>query len=231
MTVRGERRRRGQSSVRKSAVATATGTPIASRTKKNPIRMRIAAAAPARPQRSTRSGTAASGDRRRGRRPPLVVVMEPASISLRSARPAQGLAIAREAVGRGLRLGQEPARQLRVLELREHVLAGTEAVVDERLDVAGARLLDPGLAEVLVDDHERLRGDRVGLRVRRVDDVHAQVLRDLDAFAGGRGGLERRLHELARLVLDGRGGEVVLKRVRLLDVTDRALLLLDRTGD
>src|SRR4051794_40525799 len=170
----------------------------------------------------------ASGERwRAGALPPAVAV--PASNALLAPRDRR--AVAPQAVRRRLRLGQQRRRQLRVLQLAEHVLTGTEAVVDELLDTLRLRLVETALAEVLVDDHERLRGDRIGRRVRRVDDVHAEVLRDADALAGRGGRLEARRDELARLVLDRRGREVVLKRVRLLHVADGPVLLLDRAGD
>ena len=90
---------------------------------------------------------------------------------------------------------------------------------------------DAGLAEVLVDDDERLRGDRVGVRVRRVDHLEAEVGRDLDADRRGAGRRERRRDELARFVLHRCVGEAVLQGVCLLDVADRADRLLDRARD
>src|SRR4051794_29902170 len=271
ITVSGPRSRRGQSSVRYSAVATAIGTPMQSATadvisvptsrgsapyrlcdtsqllvnvkpktpnwskapeassisltKKYAISARIAAARPVSPQRSARSGRRASGDRpRTGRSPPTE--REPASNSAADRR-----AVAGQAVRRALRLLQDRRRQLRVLELAEDALALAEAVVDEALHRAGLALVEPALAKVLVDHHERLRGDRIGRGIRRVDDRDAEILRHLHALARGRRRVERGLDELARLVLHRGRREVVLKRERLLYVAHGAGLLLHGRGN
>src|SRR5438128_11716760 len=116
---------------------------------------------------------------------PLATEAEVASMPPTSAR-SQGRAVALERTRGRLRLREQGWRELRVLELAQHVLARAERVVDELLERGRRRLALPGLAGVLVEDHERLRGDRVGRRIRRVDDRQAEVRRDLHALAGRR---------------------------------------------
>src|SRR2546423_775758 len=82
-----------------------------------------------------------------------------------------------------------------------------------------------GLAHVLVDHHERRRGNRIPVRRRRIDRVEAQVVRDLEALDRRGRRVQRRRDVLAGLVLHRGVGEVVLERVGLLDVADRALVL------
>src|SRR3954471_19500968 len=95
---------------------------------------------------------------------PRAAITDPASMpgAVLESRP-----VALESAGRVLGLGQERVRQLRVLKLAENALTLAEAVVDELLHRLGRALRLAGLAHVLVDDHERLRGDRVGRRVGR----------------------------------------------------------------
>src|SRR4051794_559878 len=200
------------------------------RMKKKPISARTRPATPVRPHRSARSWARTSGSRpTRGRPPARASVAEPASmpqaIALGDRAP-----VALEAVRRLLGLRQDLGGQLRVLELAKQALSLAQAVVHELLHGLGRALGLAGLAHVLVDDHERLRGDRVGLRVRRVDDRDAEVRGDVDSLAGRGRRLERRLHELTRLVLHGGRREVVLQGVGLLDVADGALLLLHGGG-
>ena len=95
----------------------------------------------------------------------------------------------------------------------------------------GRVLRDAGSAGVLPDDLERHRGDRVASRARRVDRRELQARGRVGALAGRRGGVERRRDPLAVSVLHGSRREVVLQRVRLLDVADRAGSLLDAAGD
>src|SRR3954453_4610628 len=155
-------------------------------------------------------------------------VRVPAAIS--SAR-GDRRAVALEAVHLLLRGALDRARERRVLQLLRRVLAVRQRVVEPRLHARGLVLRDAGLAHVLVDEQERARGDRVGLVAGRVDGAEAQVGRHLEAVAGRRGRLERRGDEVAGLVLEVGGVELVGQRVRLLDVADRAVVLLHAGRD
>src|SRR3954447_2574847 len=195
--------------------------------KKNPISARTPTASAVSVQRSSRSGSRAAGDRSNTERSPCVSV--PAAMR-RSAR-FDRRAVARQAVHLGLRLLLDGRGERRVLELLRRVLTLAQRVVEPRLHAGRLVLRDPRLAHVLVDEQERAGGDRVGLVARRVDRAEPQVAGDLDALAGGRGGLERRGDVVAGLVLDVRGREVVRERVRLLDVADAAVVLLHAGRD
>src|SRR4051812_934636 len=200
-----------------------------SRMKKNAISSRIAAASPVSVHFRRRSGSRDSDDRpEMSGRPPCVSA--PAAMGCRSA-PRDRLAVALQAVdlGRGLRL--QRGGQRRVLELLRDLLARVLAVLEPRDDGLGLLLVAARLADVLVDEQERDGRDRVRLVARRVDRREAQVVRDRDALGGGGRGRERRLDVVAGLVLHRRVGEVVGQRVRLLDVADGALVLLDAGGD
>src|SRR4051794_40334809 len=129
--------------------------------KKYAISARIAAERAVSPQRRTLSGRRASRNRPSSGRLRLADT-EPASNSAADRR-----AVAGEAISRRCRLLEQRSRELRVLELAQHALPLAEAVVDEALHRLGLALVEAALAEVLVDDHERLRRDRVGLRVGR----------------------------------------------------------------
>src|ERR1700722_2320259 len=77
---------------------------------------------------------------------------------------ADGGPVALQFTNGGLRLFKDRRRQGRVVGLAEHALAGAETVVEELHDALGGGFATghAGLAHVLVDDHERLRGDGVG---------------------------------------------------------------------
>src|SRR3954453_14620880 len=199
-----------------------------SRMKKKAMRARIPAASPVSPHRRRRSGSRATGDRSKTERPPAAGAV-PAAISPRLA--AQRLAVALQ--GLDLRLGRAVDRGGlgRVGELRGDLLAGAGRVVQPALHPLGLALGDAGLAHVLVDDHERRGGDRIPVRRRRIDRVEAQVVGDLESLDRRGRGVQRRSDVLAGLVLHRGVGEVVLERVGLLDVADRALVLLDACGD
>src|SRR3954463_9109853 len=189
---------------------------------------RIPAASPVSPHRRRRSGSRATGDRSKTERPPAAGAV-PAAISPRLA--AQRLAVALQGLDLRLGRGVDRRRLGRVGQLRGHLLAGAGRVVQPALDPLGLALLDAGLAHVLVDDHERRRGDRIPVRRRRIDCVEAQVVRDLEALDRRGRRVQRRRDVAAGLVLHRGVGEVVLERIGLLDVADRAVVLLDAGGD
>src|SRR5262249_18448745 len=114
-------------------------------------------------------------------------------LALRSLRRGAGdrLAVALQAVDLALGRRLDVGRQRRVLELRRALLARAVAVGQPVLDELGLRRVLTGLAGVLPREEERDRGDRVRLRVLRVDRAEAQVGGRRQALAGGRGGLER----------------------------------------
>src|SRR5215211_2490921 len=199
-----------------------------SRMKKKAMRARIPAASPLSPHRRRRSGNRATGDRSKTERPPAAGAV-PAAISPGLA--AQRLAVALQGLDLRLGRGVDRRRLGRVGQLWGYLLAGARGVVQPALDPLGLALGDAGLAHVLVDDHERRGGDRIAVRRRRVDRVEAQVVRDLEALDRRGRRVQRRRDVLACLVLDRGVGEVVLERVGLLDVADRALVLLDARGD
>src|SRR5919112_4865159 len=204
------------------------------RMKKNAMRTRISPARPVRNQRSVGSAKRARDDRSVIERPPRAGVRVPASIArfspLRRAA-ADGRAVALQAVHLGLGLALDRVRQGRVLELRSDLLAVAERVAEPVLHELGLVLLDTGLAHVLPDEQERDRSDRVRLVALGVDRAEAEVGGRRDAGRGRRRRLQRRLDVVAGLVLDGRRRELVLQRVRLLDVAHGALGLLDTAGD
>src|SRR4051794_15204517 len=98
------------------------------RMKKYAIRIRIAAASPVSTHRSRRSGSRDSGGRGGTPRPPPGTV--PGAIS----GPADGLAVALQAVHLGLRLRVQIVRELRVLHFARNRLALALGVVQPRLD-------------------------------------------------------------------------------------------------
>src|SRR6266536_5139648 len=119
-----------------------------------------------------------------------------------------------EAAQRLLDLAHHRLRERRVVERRRGGLAvvhGPPQEPDQRLAL---RLV--GL--VPVDEQVRERGDGVGVLARRVRDGHAVVGRDVDAGGGLRRALDGRLHERAVVVPEERHGQLVLVRVRELDV-------------
>src|SRR4051812_47571767 len=175
--------------------------------KKKAISSRISTAGAVRPQRIKRSGNRASGDRSRTERSPPAAVRLPASISALLER----LAVARQALDLGLGRRVNGGGQCSVLELLGHALAVALRVVEPVLDSLRDGLALPRLAHVLVDEDERGRRDGVGRRARRVDRAEAQVRRNLEPVTRGRDGREGRRDVLARLVLHGRGREVVLQ--------------------
>src|SRR4051812_18598969 len=175
-----------------------------SRMKKKPMRTRTPAAIAASTHCS--SGSAKRGPDPRGS-VPRVEVIPAASTAPRSARRDRG-AVADEAIDLRLGLLLDRVGQRRVLQLGRDRLAGALGVVQPVLDEPRLRGVETGLADVLVDEQERDRRDRVGRGARRVDRAEAQVGGRLGSGAGGRGRLERRRDELAGLVLHGRGREV-----------------------
>src|SRR5919198_4677112 len=103
--------------------------------KKYAMRARIATARAVRPKRSARSGSRDSGDRSRIERSPRVV-RRPASMP-----PLRDwLAVAGQAGHLGLRVLVQPVGQRRVLQLRRHLLASPERVVEPVLDPLGLLL-------------------------------------------------------------------------------------------
>src|SRR3954471_9861658 len=160
---------------------------VMSRRKKYAIRTRIAAASPVSTHRSRRSGSRDSGVR--ARTPPVTV---PVAIS----GAADGLPVAAQAVDLGLRLLVQLVRQLGVLQLAGDVLPVALGVVQPRLQPLGGLRVLARLADVLVDEQEGQRGDRIGLRARRVDGRDPQVVGDRQALAGGRRRVERRRDEV-----------------------------------
>src|SRR3954451_19661697 len=197
-----------------------------SRMKKKAISTRISAASAVSPHRSRRSGSRASGDRSRTERSPPAAVRLPASISALLER----LAVAGQRLDLGLGRRVDGSGQSSVLELLGHALAVALRVVEPVLHSLGDGLALPRLAHVLVDEDERGRRDGVGRGTRRVDRAEAQVRRHLEPVTRGGDRRERGRDVLARLVLHGRGREVVLQGKGLLDVSDRALVLLDARG-
>src|SRR4051794_40839276 len=161
------------------------------RMKKYAIRIRIPAASPVSTHRSRRSPSRDTGGRERTPGPPRVTV--PIAIS----GAADGLTVALQAVHLGLRLRVQIVGELRVLQLARDRLAGALGVVQPRLDALGRVGVLARLADVLVDEQERERGDRVRLGAGRVDRRDPQVVRDVEADAGRRRRLERRRDEVA----------------------------------
>src|SRR3954447_25368959 len=196
------------------------------RMKKNAISARTPTAIAVSVQRRNTSGSRAADGRSRNERSSWVAV--PAAIN--SARRDRR-AVARQAIDLLLGGGVDRLRERRVLELLRHALAIAERVVEEALDQLRLLLGQAGLAHVLVDEQERARGDRVRLIAGRVDRAEAQVLRHRQAVAGRRGRLQRRRDEVAGLVLQVREREAVRERVGLLDVADRAVVLLHAGRD
>src|SRR3954453_3910806 len=203
------------------------------RTKKNAMRTRISAASPVSVQRSSGSSARARGGRSTSERPPRTVVRLPASIARAASggRAGEGLPVALQALHLGLRRSVVRVGERRVLQLRGDLLTAAERVVEPALHERGLGLLHPRLAHVLPDEQERHGGDRVRGLALGVDRAEAQVGRRARVRAGGRRRLEGRLDVLAVGVLDRRGRELVLQRVRLLDVYDRTLGLLHAAGD
>src|SRR3954469_10332688 len=195
------------------------------RMKKNAISARTPTAIAVSVQRRNTSGSRAADGRSWNERSSWVAV--PAAIS--SARRDRR-AVAGQAIDLLLGGGVDRLRERRVLELLRHALTIAERVVEEALDQLRLLLGHAGLAHVLVDEEERARGDRVGLIAGRVDRAEAQVVRHRQAVAGRRGRLQRRRDEVAGLVLQVREREAVRERVGLLDVADRAVVLLDAGG-
>src|SRR4051794_25521915 len=191
------------------------------RMKKNAISARTPTAMAVSVQRRNTSGSRAADGRSWNERSSWVAV--PAAIS--SARRDRR-AVAGQAIDLLLGGGVDRLRERCVLELLRHALTIAERVVEEALDQLRLLLGQAGLAHVLVDEEERARGDRVGLVTGRVDGAEAQVLRHLEAVARRRGRLERRRDEVAGLVLEVREREAVRERIGLLDVADRAVVLL-----
>src|SRR3954454_13573634 len=148
--------------------------------KKNAISTRTPTAIAVSVQRSSRSGSRAAGDRSNAERSPWV--RAPAAMP-RSGRLV-GRAVALQAVDLGLGLLLDRRGERRVLQLLGRVLARAERVVEPRLDAGRLVRRQTGLAQVLVDEQERARGDRIGLVARRVDGAEAQVLRHGEAVAG-----------------------------------------------
>src|SRR3954470_5916436 len=167
------------------------------RMKKYAISSRIRTARAVRPQRMTRSGSRASGDRSRTERPPPTPVRLPASMSPLGER----LSVARQALDLGLGLRVDVRGERCVLELLRHALAVALGVIQPVLHPLGDLLGLPRLAHVLVDEDEGGRRDRVRARARRVDGAEAQVRRDLDSVARRRRRRQRGGDVLARLVL------------------------------
>src|SRR3954471_2925389 len=196
------------------------------RMKKNAISARTPTAMAVSVQRRNTSGSRAADGRSWKERSSWVAV--PAAIS--SARRDRR-AVAGQAIDLLLGGGVDRLRQRRVLEFLRHALAIAERVVEEALDQLRLLLGQAGLAHVLVDEEERARGDRVGLIAGRVDRAEAQVVRHRQAVAGRRGRLQRRGDEVAGLVLQVREREAVRERIGLLDVADRAVVLLDAGRD
>src|SRR4051794_4418578 len=139
------------------------------RMKKYAIRRRIATASPVSTHRNRRSGSRDS-EGRASAEPSLVTV--PVAIS----GAADGLPVAGQAVHLGLRLLVQLVRQLRVLELARDVLALALGVVQPCLQPLRARRVLARLADVLVDEQEGERRDRVRRLARRVDRRDAQIL-------------------------------------------------------
>src|SRR4051812_47153411 len=194
-----------------------------SRTKKKAISNRIPAASAVSTQRSSRSGSLARSGRSRGERPLPAIEVVVASTAMRRSGSDRAAVAGQRARG-VLRLGEQLARELRVLELGELVLPVAEQVLQEGAHRLGVALLHAErLAGVLVGVDEGLRGDRVGGLARRVDRRDAEIRRDRETVAGRGGGLERGSDVAARLVLDRGRGEAVRERVGLLDVADRAV--------
>src|SRR4051794_13460054 len=203
------------------------------RMKKNAIRKRISPARPVRNQRRSGSAMRERDGRSMSERLSRAVVRVPASIALSRLRraAADGCAVALQACRLGLGAGLDGVGQRRVLQLRGDLLAGAERVAEPVLDELGRGRVLPGLAGVLPDEQERHGADRVRLRVVGVERAEAEVVRGSDAPGGGGGRLQRRLDVLAGLVLDRGRRELVLQRVRLLDVAHGALRLLHAAGD
>src|SRR3954469_13547812 len=203
------------------------------RMKKNAMTTRIRAASPVSVQRSSGSSARARDGRSTSERPARTVVRLPASIASAASggRAGQRLPVALQALDLRLRLALDRVGQRRVLQLRRHLLARAQRVVEPALHELGLVLLHARLAHVLPDQQERHRGDRVRGGALGVDRAEAQVGRRARVRAGGRGRLQGGLDVRAVGVLDRRGRELVLQRDRLLDVADRALRLLDAAGD
>src|SRR4051794_17032240 len=96
-----------------------------SRTKKKAISARIPAASPVNTQRRSRSGSRARSGRSRGERPLRAIEVGGASTAMRGSG-ADRAAVAGQRARGVLRLREQVARQLRVLELRELVLPVAE---------------------------------------------------------------------------------------------------------
>src|SRR5215212_1962510 len=199
-----------------------------SRMKRKAMRARIPAASPLSPHRRRRSGSRAPADGSKTERPPAAGAV-PAAINPGLA--AQRLAVALQSLHLRLGRGVDRRRLGRVGQLRSDLLTGARGVVQPALHPLGLALGYAGPAHVLVDHHERRGGDRIAVRRRRIDRVEAEVMRDLEALNRRGRRVQRRRDVLAGLVLHRRVGEVVLERVGLLDVADRALVLLDAGGD
>ena len=200
------------------------------RTKKYANRIRISAASAVKPHCKTglEAGAAATARGSSGRRerwwrlpPPL---LDPATrcTSWSLAAPCPSWRASR--------------RKRRIRELvatrPQRLLAVAEGVGQELLQSAGHACAGAAvLTRILVGLDERLGDDRIGRGTRGVDRRDPQIRRDLDPDRGRRGVGDGRRDELAGRVLDRGIREAVLECVGLLDVTDRALGLLDRGGD
>src|SRR6185312_1928624 len=115
------------------------------------------------PHFRSRSGSRAAGERCSALLRSPAGTRVPASIRLLLGR-LDRLAVAGEPVRSRLRHLLDARRQRRVLELRRDALAVAEDVREPRLQLAGRRLRDARLADVLPHDLERDGGDRVALR-------------------------------------------------------------------
>src|SRR3954454_8675829 len=163
-----------------------------SRMKKKPMRTRT-------PPAIAASTPCSSGSAKRGPDPrgsvPRVEVIPAASTAPRSARRDRR-AVADEAVDLRLGLLLDRGGQRRVLQLRCDRLARALRVVQPVLDGPRLRGVQTRFADVLVDEQERDRRDRVGRVSGRVDRAEAQVGGRLGGGAGGGRRRERRRDEL-----------------------------------
>src|SRR6266481_1826788 len=103
------------------------------------------------------------------------------------------------------------------------VVDGPPEELQQRVPLGGVRL-------VPVDENVGEGRNRIGVLALRIGDRHPVVVRHLHRGSRLGNGLQRRLHPRPVAILESRRDELVLIGVCKLDVSDRAVGLLDRPG-
>src|SRR5581483_5695501 len=189
---------------------------ITAATSSTPRPSAVSRIAHARSGRLTRAGAAS------GARPG-----SPAASVRSLAGSEDGLSIHGHPLERLLDLVDYRPGQRRIVESRGvllPVVLGPPDELEERIAFGDVLL-------VAIDEQVSESGDRIGLRARLIGDRDAVVVRHRGPRRCRGDGFHRRLDPLSVVVPQGRGGQLVLVRIRELHVADRAFRLLDHPGD